>query len=75
MNMTTKDDVTDLDEHPTVVGLAEIARRLGAPRATVDMWRYRGLFPAPRWQVGGRPAWRWQDVERWAKATGRGGES
>lgn len=59
------------EEHPTVVGIAEIARRLGRSRATVDQWKWRGLLPDPSWAVGGRPAWNWPEVEAWAKATGR----
>lgn len=55
------------------VGAVEIAQRLGVARKTVDQWRQRESvdFPAPRWQVGGRPAWNWDDVAAWAKATGR----
>ncbi len=55
----------------TPVGIIEIAERLGVERATVDMWKYRGLLPEPKWTVGGRPAWNWTDIERWARATGR----
>lgn len=51
------------------VGAVEIATRLGVARRTVDSWRGRGTkgdpFPEPRWTVGGRPAWNWDDVERW----------
>lgn len=51
------------------VGAVEIATRLGVKRRTVDSWRQRDIgFPEPRWSVGGRPAWNWDDVERWAKA-------
>lgn len=53
------------------VGIPEIAERLGVKRATVDQWRLRGLLPDPKWTVGGRPAWDWTDVEKWAKETGR----
>lgn len=53
------------------VGIIEIAERLGVQRATVDQWRNRDLLPEPRWTVGGRPAWDWADIERWAKMTGR----
>lgn len=56
------------------VGVVEIAARLGVGRKAVDKWRQRDLgFPAPAWTVGGRPAWRWADVEAWARSTGRGG--
>lgn len=57
-------------EHPSVVGIPEIARRLGVKRATVDQWKWLGQFPAPRWEIGGRPAWRWADVEKWAASRG-----
>lgn len=49
------------------VGAVEIAARLGVKRATVDAWRARhDTFPKPRWQVGGRPAWNFRDVEAWS---------
>jgi predicted DNA-binding transcriptional regulator AlpA len=51
------------------VGAVEIAQRLNVKRRTVDQWRQRDLgFPPPRWTVGGRPAWNWDDIEAWAKA-------
>ena len=54
------------------VGAVEIATRVGVERPTVDQWRQRDLgFPQPRWTVGGRPAWDWQDVAAWLAATGR----
>ena len=54
------------------VGAYEIAERLGVKRGTVDQWRARELgFPQPRWQVGNRPAWNWDDIEAWAKKVGR----
>ena len=54
------------------MGAVEIAARLNVSRGTVDMWRQRGVFPQPRWTVGGRPAWDWaRDVAPWARATGR----
>jgi predicted DNA-binding transcriptional regulator AlpA len=56
------------------VGLAEIAERLGVKRATADIWRNRGLLPEPRWTVGGRPAWNWPDIAKWAESTGRTGQ-
>lgn len=56
------------------VGAVEIAARLGVRRQTVDQWRIRRLFLEPRWTVGGRPAWDWPDVERWAQGTGHPGQ-
>jgi predicted DNA-binding transcriptional regulator AlpA len=54
------------------VGTVEIAERLAVTRSAVDRWRVRDIgFPEPRWKVGGRPAWCWADIERWAKETGR----
>lgn len=49
----------------------EIAARLGVKRRTVDAWRQRDLgFPEPRWQVGGRPAWNFDDVAAWYEQRG-----
>lgn len=53
------------------MGLVEIADRLGVRRNTVDAWRLRGVMPKPKWTVGGRPAWDWPVIERWALDTGR----
>lgn len=53
------------------VGLVEIADRLQVERDTADKWRQRGLLPDPKWTVGGRPAWNWPDVWRWARDTER----
>ena len=54
------------------VGAVEIATRLGVKRTTVDQWRQRSIgFPEPRWTVGGRPAWQWEDVEAWHAARAR----
>jgi len=53
------------------VGAAEIAERLGVKPQTVHMWRHRELMPEPRWTVSGQPAWSWQDIEAWARRTGR----
>lgn len=53
------------------VGIQEIAEKLGVARATVDQWIQRGIFPAQDWTVGGRPAWDWSTVRRWAETTNR----
>lgn len=62
---------SEAPEHPTVVGLAEIAERLGATRTSVDQWRHKGILPEPSWTIGGRPAWDWRKIAKWARSTGR----
>ena len=57
--------------HPNVVGIPEIAERLGVARATVDQWKWRGVLPPARWTVGGRPAWSWSEIQKWARDTHR----
>lgn len=68
-----------------VVGVREIAERLGMRRETVSMWVTRGWpkgertakpatpakSPSTVGTVSGQAAYRWADVERWARATGR----
>src|SRR5262245_23657937 len=53
------------------VGGAEIAQRLGVRAQTVHTWRQRKLMPRPRWTVSGLPAWDWNEIEDWARRTGR----
>src|SRR5262249_16006897 len=61
----------DADE---LVGTAEIAERLGVARAqTVHTWRLRYEdFPEPVAHLKQALVWYWPDVERWARANGRG---
>jgi hypothetical protein len=54
-----------------IVGVKEIAERLGVKQQTAAAWRHRGLLPPPEGTVSGAPAWRWQTIEEWATATGR----
>ena len=65
-----------------VVGVLEIAKRLGVRRGLVSIWVTRGWPngdriakpakpPAVVGKVSGQLAYLWRDVERWANATGR----
>jgi len=54
-----------------IVGLKEIAERLGVKQQTAAAWRYRGLLPPEEGTVSGSPAWTWATIEAWATATGR----
>lgn len=56
-----------------IVGLKEIAERLGVKQQTAAAWRHRGLLPPPEGRVSGAPAWQWQTIEAWALTTGRFG--
>src|SRR5258707_7613690 len=56
-----------------IVGLKEIAQRLGVKQQTAAAWRHRNLLPPPEGTVSGAPAWRWETIERWALQTGRFG--
>lgn len=50
-----------------LVGLEEVARRLGVTQETARSWQDRGALPGP----AGAP-WRWDVIRDWALATGRG---
>ena len=65
-----------------LVGIDEIADRLGVDRRTVSVWQGRG-WPAGKRGAKVKPptllatisgyhvVYRWADVERWARASGR----
>ncbi len=70
--LATLVDVTTTPPKPsTPVGQHEIAELLDVAPATVRQWSWRGLLPEAEFLVGGRPAWRWSTIERWARETGR----
>lgn len=56
-----------------LVGVAEIADRLGvARRQVVHVWRARHAdFPLPAARLSMGDLWVWGDVEEWARRTGR----
>lgn len=56
---------------PDIVGITEIAERLGVTRNTPTVWRSRGLFPAPDLDLAMGPVWLWARIEEWARTTGR----
>lgn len=64
-------DATDEDREPAPVAASDIAQGLGVQLDTVMKWQARGVLPDPTWTVGGRPAWDWWVIERWARQTGR----
>lgn len=55
-----------------LVGMADIAVRLGVKTATVSQWRNRNTgFPMPMMFVSKSPIWNYPDVQKWAEETGR----
>ena len=56
-----------------LVGTVEIAQRLGVrDHNVVNTWRRRHSdFPAPVATLRLGRIWRWDDVEKWARKTGR----
>jgi len=62
----TRYDTTNL------VGVAEIAERLGVGTSVVHDWRRRHAdFPQPVLQLRMGLIWAWPEVRRWAIKTGR----
>ena len=55
-----------------LVGVAEIAERLGVGTSVVHDWRRRhDDFPEPVLRLRMGLIWAWPDVRRWASSTGR----
>jgi hypothetical protein len=55
-------------DYAELVGVAEIAERLGVRKAQVTNWSHRAPtngFPVHVHQVTAGRLWRWPDIERW----------
>jgi predicted DNA-binding transcriptional regulator AlpA len=50
-----------------LLGIAEIAARLGVPRATVAQWHVRGKLPEPDARLAMGPVWREQTIATWER--------
>lgn len=54
-----------------LVGTEEIAEVLRVERRTVNVWKGRGRLPDPYAVISGTPIWLRDEIETWAKDTGR----
>lgn len=54
-----------------LLGAGEVAELLMVERETVHQWRRRGRLPEPDIIISGRPAWRRDRIEAWARETDR----
>jgi prophage regulatory protein len=52
-----------------VVGVAEIAKRLGKSDRTVRRWLNRPDFPPPIAHLAIGRVWEWHEIEAWAQRT------
>lgn len=61
--------IVDYVSGDALVGVAEIASRLGVRPNTVIVWRRRGLeFPSPLAALAMGPVWYWPDIDAWYQA-------
>ncbi|WP_377322758.1 helix-turn-helix transcriptional regulator [Pimelobacter simplex] len=58
-----------MPEH--LMGIAEIAERLGVSRTRVHQLRNEGALPEPYDSLAMGPVWLRADIEKWARETGR----
>lgn len=54
-----------------LVGVAEVADMLGVTRTRVSQLASSAGFPEPTARLAAGPVWLREDVERWARDTGR----
>lgn len=55
-----------------LVGVTEIAKKVGVRLSAVSNWTVRHLdFPEPVVELSFGKLWLWSDVERWLDETGR----
>ena len=54
-----------------LVGLSEIAQRLGVPVKVLQYWLGSGRFPAPDYRWSTTSAWIWESVEAWTGSQNR----
>jgi predicted DNA-binding transcriptional regulator AlpA len=64
-----------IDSRTELVVAADIAERLSISRARVSVLAGRSDFPRPVGRLGRSEVWRWASVERWARETGRLGQT
>ena len=69
----SRDEWADYEEpEPSeLLGLSEIALRLGVSHSTPNKWRARGILPDPDVTVSGTPIWYSETIDAWRVATGR----
>jgi len=58
-------------EWDDIVGVSEVAARLGVSKSAVSQWKQRGKLPPPEREISGNPVWYWPAIAQWATATGR----
>lgn len=60
-----------LDSRTELVIAVDIAKRLGMSPQRVNVLTSSAGFPTPLGKLGRSAVWRWSNVERWARSTGR----